>query len=157
QTNITSGLGNFTYQLNQNNRLTGFYSRQRYSKPNRLLNNASVTVPESTVDEEDMFDLVQGLWNTVLGKNLFVDARLGMNKILLTPYFNGGANQSLPEHATGIIYGNNPSQVVRHRDRFQSNATGQYYVDQALGGRHEFKFGFDYTHAVTKNETTRPD
>src|SRR5204863_3352012 len=34
QTNITSGLGNFTWQASQNNRLTGFYSRQRYSKPN---------------------------------------------------------------------------------------------------------------------------
>src|SRR5205085_8622382 len=57
QTNITSGLANFTYQANQQNRLTGFYSRQRYSKPSRLLNNQSITVPESTVDEEDMFDL----------------------------------------------------------------------------------------------------
>ena len=40
QTNITSGLGNVTWQMNQNNQLTGFYSRQRYSKPNRLLNAA---------------------------------------------------------------------------------------------------------------------
>src|SRR5262245_61824511 len=157
QTNITSGLGNLTWQLNQNNRITGFYSRQRYSKPNRLLNSATITVPESTVDEEDMFDLVQGLWNTVIGKNFFVDARLGVNKILFPTYFNGGANESLTDNATGIIYGNNPSQVVRHRSRYQSNATGQYYLDQALGGRHEFKFGFDYTHAVTRNETTRPD
>jgi hypothetical protein len=157
QTNITSGLGNFTYQANQTNRLTGFYSRQRYSKPNRLLNSAAITVPESTVDEEDMFDLFQGLWNSVIGKNFFVDARLGLNKILFPTYFNGGTNQSLTDNATGIIYGNNPSQVVRHRDRYQANATGQYYVDQALGGRHEFKFGFDYTHAVTRNETTRPD
>ena len=70
QTNITSGLGNFTWQANQNNRLTGFYSRQRYSKPNRLLNNATITVPESTVNEQDMFDLAQGLWNSVLGKQL---------------------------------------------------------------------------------------
>ena len=157
QTNITSGLGNFTYQPNQSNRLTGFYSRQRYSKPNRLLNSATITVPESTVDEEDMFDLVQGLWNTVIGKNFFVDARVGVNKILFPTYFNGGTNESLTDNATGIIYGNNPSQVVRHRSRYQSNATGQYYLDQALGGRHEFKFGFDYTHAVTRNETTRPD
>jgi hypothetical protein len=157
QTNITSGLGNLTWQANQNNRLTGFYSRQRYNKPNRLLNNASITVPESTVDEEDVFDLVQGLWNSVIGKNLFVDARLGLNKILFPTYFNGGANQSITDNATGIIYGNNPTQVVRHRDRYQANATGQYYVDQALGGRHEFKFGFDYTHAVERNETTRPD
>ncbi|HET9832707.1 MAG TPA: TonB-dependent receptor [Vicinamibacterales bacterium] len=157
QTNITSGLGNVTWQANQNNRITGFYSRQRYSKPNRLLNSVTVTVPESTVDEEDMFDLAQGLWNSVLGKNFFIDARFGLNKILFPTYFNGGTNQSLTDNATGIIYGNNTSQVVRHRDRYQSNATAQYYKDHALGGRHEFKFGFDYSHAVTKNETTRPD
>jgi carboxypeptidase family protein/TonB-dependent receptor-like protein len=157
QTNITSGLGNFTYQLNQNNKLTGFYSRQRYSKPNRLLNNASITVPESTSDEEDMFDLVQGLWNSVVTKNFFIDARLGLNKILFPTYQNGGDNQSTTDTLTGIIYGNFPTNVVRHRDRYQANATGQYYLDQALGGRHEFKFGFDYTHAVTRNETSRVD
>ena len=157
QTNITSGLGNFTYQANQNHRFTGFYSRQRYSKPNRLLNNASITVPESTVDEEDMFDLAQGLWNAVLGKNFFVDARGGLNKILFPTYFNGGNNQSTIDNATGIIYGNNTTEVIRNRDRYQANATGQYYVDQALGARHEIKFGFDYSHAVTKNQTHRID
>jgi hypothetical protein len=157
QTNITSGLGNLTWQANQNNRITGFFSRQRYSKPNRLLNAQTVTVPESTVDEEDMFDVGQGLWNAVLGKNLFLDARLGVNRILFPTYFNGGANQSLTDNATGIIYGNNASQVVRHRNRYQANATAQYYKDQALGGRHEIKFGFDYSHGITRNETTRPD
>jgi hypothetical protein len=157
QTNITSGLGNVTWQATQNNRITGFYSRQRYSKPNRLLNNASVTVPESTVDEEDVFNLAQGLWNAVIGKNFFVDARGGVNKILFPTYFNGGANQSLTDNATGIIYGNNTTEVIRNRNRYQANATGQYYLDQALGGRHEFKFGFDYSHAVTRNQTHRPD
>jgi Carboxypeptidase regulatory-like domain/TonB-dependent Receptor Plug Domain len=157
QTNITDGLGNFTWQANQNNRFTGFYSRQRYSKPNRLLNNASITVIDSTSDEEDMFDLAQGLWNSVIGKNFFIDARLGLNKILFPTYQNGGNQQSSTDNATGIVYGNFPTNTVRHRDRNQANLTGQYYVDQALGGRHEFKFGFDYTHAVTKNENTRVD
>jgi hypothetical protein len=157
QTNITSGLGNFTWQASQSNRLTGFYSRQRYSKPNRLLNLATITVPESTVDEEDMFDLIQGLWNSVLGNSFFLDARVGMNKILFPTYFNGGNNQSITDTATGIIYGNNPTETIRNRDRFQTNATGQYYLDHALGGRHEFKFGVDYTHAVTKNQNHRID
>jgi hypothetical protein len=157
QTNITDGLGNFTYQLNQNNRLTGFYSRQRYSKPNRLLNSSAITVIDSTSDEEDMFDLAQGLWNSVIGKNFFLDARVGLNKILFPTYQNGGNQQSTTDNATGIVYGNFPTNTVRHRDRNQFNATGQYYVDQALGGRHEFKFGFDYTHAVTRNENTRVD
>ena len=39
QTNIDSGLLNATYQLNNNNKLTGFFSRQRYNKPNRFLNS----------------------------------------------------------------------------------------------------------------------
>jgi hypothetical protein len=157
QTNITSGLGNFTWQVSQNNRLTGFYSRQRYSKPNRLLNNASITVIDSTSDEEDMFDVVQGLWNSVLGKNFFLDARLGLNKILFPTYQNGGNQQSVTDNATGIVYGNFPTNTVRNRDRYQSNATGQYYLDQALGGRHELRFGFDNSHAVTRNENTRVD
>jgi carboxypeptidase family protein/TonB-dependent receptor-like protein len=157
QTNITSGLGNATWQINQDNKITGFYSRQRYSKPNRLLNSAAVTVPDSTVDEEDMFDVVQGLWNSIVTRNLFLDARLGVNKILFPTYFDGGNQQSLTDNATSIIYGNNPSEVIRHRNRYQANATGQYYVDQALGGRHEIRFGFDYSHATSQNETHRVD
>jgi hypothetical protein len=157
QTNITSGLANVTWQANQNNRITGFYSRQRYNKPNRLLNAQSATVPDSTVDEEDMFDLAQGLWNAVLGKNFFIDARVGVNKILFPTYFNGGNQESITDTATGIIYGNNASQVIRNRNRYQANATAQYYVDQALGGRHEIKFGFDYSHGITTNQTTRID
>lgn len=157
QTNITSGLGNFTWQATQNNRFTGFYSRQRYSKPNRLLNNATITVIDSTSDEEDMFDLVQGQWNSVIGKNFFLDARMGMNSILFPTYQNGGNQQSTTDNATGIVYGNFPTDVIRNRDRYQLNATGQYYVDQALGGRHELRFGFDNSHAVTQNETNRVD
>ncbi len=157
QTNITSGLGNLTYQPTQNHRVTGFFSRQRYSKPNRLLNNASVTVPESTVNEQDIFDLGQGLWNAVVGKNFFLDARGGVNKILFPTYFNGGNNQSIVDNATGIIYGNNATEVIRDRERYQANATGQFYLEEALGGRHEFKFGFDYSHARTRNETHRVD
>src|SRR5262249_26492700 len=50
-----------------------------------------------------------------------------------------------------------PTNTVRNRDRYQANATAQYYVDQALGGRHELRFGFDNSHAVVKNENTRVD
>lgn len=157
QTNITNGLGNVSWQLNPSNRVTGFYSRQRYSKPNRLLNAASITVPESTSDEEDVFNIGQGLWNSIIGKNLFVDARMAINTILFPTYQNGGSNQSTTDNATGIVYGNYPTNTVRHRNRNQFNATGNYYVDQWGGARHEFKFGFDYSHAVTRNETTRVD
>ncbi len=157
QTNITNGLGNVSWQLNPSNRVTGFYSRQRYSKPNRLLNNAAITVPESTSDEEDVFNIGQGLWNSIIGKNLFIDARMAINTILFPTYQNGGNAQSTTDEATGIVYGNFPTNTVRHRNRNQFNATANYYVDQWAGARHELKFGFDYSHAVTKNEITRAD
>src|SRR5262245_10952426 len=104
-----------------------------------------------------MFDLLQGQWNTVVGKSFFIDARLGMNSILFPTYQNGGNQQSLTDNATGIVYGNFPTNTVRNRDRYQANATGQYYIDQALGGRHELRFGFDNSHAAVKNENTRVD
>jgi hypothetical protein len=157
QTNITNGLGNVTWQLNSSNRVTGLYSYQRYSKPNRLLNSSSITVIDSTSDEEDRFHVAQGLWNSVIGKNLFLDARLAINKILFPTYQNGGNQQSTTDNATGIVYGNYPTNTIRHRDRDQLNATANYYLDHALGARHEFKFGFDYSHAVTTNENSRVD
>jgi hypothetical protein len=157
QTNITNGLGNVTWQLNSSNRITGLYSYQRYSKPNRLLNSSAITVIDSTSDEEDRFHVAQGLWNSVIGKNLFIDARLAINKILFPTYQNGGNQQSTTDNATGIVYGNYPTNTIRHRDRDQFNATANYYLDHALGARHEFKFGFDYSHAVTTNENTRVD
>ncbi len=157
QTNINNLLSNVTWQLNSRNRLTGLYSYQRYSKPNRLLNPASITVIDSTSDEEDRFHVGQALWNSVIGKNLFIDARLAINKILFPTYQNGGNQQSTTDNATGIVFGNFPTNTVRHRDRNQFNGTGNYYVEQALHARHELKFGFDYSHAVTANENTRVD
>ena len=40
-----------------------------------------------------------------------------MNKILFPTYQNGGNQQSITDNATGIIYGNFPTNTVRHRDR----------------------------------------
>ncbi len=157
QTNITSGLINLTYQLNQSNKITGFYSHQAYGKPNRFLNSPTTTLTkDSTSNEEDRFNVYQALWNSILTKNLFMDARLGYNTILFPTYINGSA-QSLTDNATSIITGNYTANTVRHRPRLQANATFNYYVDQALGGRHEFKFGFDQTHAAGHVETTRFD
>src|SRR5207244_5075896 len=108
-TNIISGLGNVTWQLSEKNKITGFYSRQRYSKPNRLLNSAAVTVKDSTVDEEDIFDVYQVLWNRILTPNLYIDARLGLNKILFPTYFNGGNKQSYNDTSTSSNSSSNAS------------------------------------------------
>jgi hypothetical protein len=156
KTDITSGLINMNYQVTDNNRLTGFYSRQYYKKPNRFLAASNLLVAESTSNEDDVFDVYQLLWNSVLSSNLFVDARFGLNKILFPTYQNGN-DQTLLDTATGIRTRNFTADTERFRDRYQANATFQYYLDQALGGRHEFKVGFDHAHAPVEVRTRRFD
>jgi hypothetical protein len=156
RTDITSGLLNANYQVNDTNRLTGLYSRQYYKKPHRFLNASNVSVLESTSNEDDVFDIYQVLWNSVVTQRFFVDARVGLNKIFFPTYLNGN-DQTLLDSATNIRTRNAATGVERWRDRYQANATGQYYVDELAGGRHEFKFGFDYAHSPVENRTSRFD
>ena len=156
KTDITSGLINANYQLNDANRLTGLYSRQYYKKPNRFLTASNVTVLESTNNEDDVFDIYQVLLNSVVTSKFFIDARVGLNKIFFPTYLNG-SDQTLLDSATNIRTRNATTGTERWRDRYQMNTTGQYYLDEALGGRHEFKFGVDYSHMPVENRVVRFD
>ena len=156
KTDITSGLINANYQINEANRLTGLYSRQYYKKPNRFLTASNVTVQESTNNEDDVFDIYQVLWNSVVTQRFFIDARVGLNRIFFPTYLNG-SDQTLLDTATNIRTRNAATGAERWRDRYQMNTTGQYYVDEALGGRHEFKFGADYSHMPVEQRDVRFD
>jgi hypothetical protein len=156
RTDITSGMLNLTYQMNDKNRVTGFYSRQYYKKPNRFLATSNLLEQASTSNEDDVFDVYQLLWNSVLTSRFFIDARLGLNKIFFPTYLNGN-DQTLLDAATGIRTRNYFAGTERWRDRYQGNITGQYYLDQWLGGRHEFKVGADHAYAPVENRVTRFD
>jgi len=156
KTDITSGLLNLNYQVAQNHRLTGLYSRQYYKKPQRFLIASNLATQESTVNEDDVFDIYQLLLNSVVTQKLFVDARIGLNKIFFPTYQNT-AEQTLLDSATNIRTRNFNVGTERWRDRYQANATAQYYLDNFLGARHEFKFGFDHSHSPVENRATRID
>jgi hypothetical protein len=156
RTDITSGLLNANYQINDQNRLTGLASRQYYKKPNRFLIASNTATIDSTSNEDDVFDVYQALWNSVVTQKFFVDARIGLNKIFFPTYLNG-TDQTLLDSATNIRTRNFNQGTERWRDRYQANATGNYYLDEALGARHEFKFGFDYAHMPVENRVTRFD
>ena len=156
KTDITSGLINANYQLSDNNRLTGLYSRQYYKKPNRFLALSNTLVKESTSNEDDVFDIYQVLLNSVVTQKFFIDARVGLNRIFFPTYLNGN-DQTLLDSATGIRTRNFTTGTERWRDRYQMNTTGQYYLDEAFGARHEFKFGVDYSHMPVENRVSRFD
>jgi hypothetical protein len=156
KTDITSGIVNMNYQINDNHRLTGFYSRQYYKKPNRFLAASNQLVQDSTSNEDDVFDVYQVLWNAIFTPRLFVDARFGLNRIFFPTYLNGN-DQTLLDTATSIRTRNFTSGTERWRDRYQLNTTANYYLDEALGGRHEFKVGIDYSHMPVENRVVRFD
>src|SRR5687767_12186206 len=156
KTDITSGLINANYQLNDTNRLQGVYSRQYYKKPHRFLVASNTLVLESTSNEDDVFDIYQVLWNSVVTQRFFLDARVGLNKIFFPTFLNGN-DQTLLDSATNIRTRNFTTNTERWRDRYQMNTTGNYYLDEALGGRHEFKFGADYSHMIVEQRDDRFD
>ena len=62
-------------------------------------------------------------------QKFFIDARVGLNKIFFPTYLNGN-DQTLLDSATNIRTRNATTGTERWRDRYQTNATGQYYVDE---------------------------
>src|SRR5206468_1193250 len=99
-TDMFSGLGNVTYQLNPSNRVTGLFTRQTYYKPNR---NASALVPpESTWIEDDVFSIYQGAYNSQIGNNAVFDARVSYSTVVFPLRLQPGiSDPNVTELSTG--------------------------------------------------------
>ena len=78
-----------------------------------------------------MFDIYQVLWNSVVTQKFFIDARVGLNKILFPDLLEGGNNQTSLDTATNIRTATTRRGHRTRRDRYQANATGQYYMDDS--------------------------
>ena len=142
-TNITSVLANPTYQFNPRNRVQATLSRQVYDKPNRGASTANgLQDPESVWHEHDILAVYQGLWNVVLTDRQFIDTRVSYNSINF-PLNLKTSQQTLLDQSTQIRTRANTIQQVMDRRRLQFTSNWQYFVPQALGGRHEFRVGFD--------------
>jgi hypothetical protein len=153
-TDMTSGMANLTWQINRSNRFQAYGARQSYDKPNRgasPLNN-----PTSNFKEDDFFTMLQGQWNSVLGQNAFMDARIAYLKIFF-PLFQKGTEQSLSDQSTGFLDRAAQNEQIFNRKRLQASVNFQYFVASALGGRHELRFGIDHAHTPTTTAVHRID
>jgi hypothetical protein len=153
-TDIFAGEGKVTYQLNGNNRFEGYLSRQRYDKPNRGANNA--TTQESNSKELDTFFIAQLQYNRVINSGMFLDSKISYNNTHF-PLSQKTNLQPLNDNTSGVLYRNRNSTAVMFRRRVQAVANLHYFVPQLLGGRHEFKVGFDNGFTPEDVDTTRAD
>jgi hypothetical protein len=153
-TDISTGHFNASWQVNPDHRASGFVTRQSYRKPNR--DASALFIPESTSNEHNTFGLYQGLWNSILNDRAFVDGRVSFNDLDFNLY-QKGSEQSLRDLSTGILERSALTQSLNVRRRLQLNATFNYYVQEALGGRHDFRFGIDHSHSPASTRLTRID
>lgn len=153
-TDMTSGMANLTWQLNKNNRFTAYGARQSYDKPNR--GASPFNNPTSNSKEDDFFTMLQGQWNSILSQNAFLDARVAFLKIFF-PLFQKGKDQSLSDQSTGFLDRAAQTESIFNRKRLQASVNFQYFVANALGGRHELRFGIDHAHTPTTTTQNRID
>src|SRR4029079_3879428 len=140
-TDIIAGEGKITYQLGPANRFEGYLSKQRYDKPNRGAGTGCTQ--ESDSKELDSFVIAQLAYNRVLSERMFMDAKASYNNTHF-PLYQKTDLQPLTDAANNnALYRNRTSSQIMYRRRMQAIANYSYYLPTFVGGRHEFKAGFD--------------
>jgi len=153
-TDMTSGMASLTLQATKSNRFKIYGARQSYDKPNR--GASPLVTPESNFKEDDFFTLLQGEWNSVISSQAFLDARVSYLNIDF-PLFQKGTQQSLLDQSTTILYRAAQTESIFNRKRMEATVNLQYFIPNALGGRHELRFGIDHAHTPTTTAQHRID
>jgi len=156
-TDIAAGEGKLTYQMNAANRFEGYISKQRYDKPNRdSFTNNTFTTQDSNSKELDTFVIAQLAYNRVLTDRMFADGKISYNNTHF-PLFQKTDMQSILDNSTSTRFRNRASSAQMFRRRVQFLGNWQYYLPQFVGGRHEFKAGFDNGYTPEDVDTSRVD
>ncbi len=153
-TDIFTGTGRLTMQLNPSNRFDIYGSKQRYDKPNREAGTG--VTQDSAFKEYDIDNTAQVLWSTVLSDRLFANSTVSYNNVHF-PLYQKTAQQPLTDSSTNVLHRNATSSQIMFRRRLTINSNWTYYVPQLLGGRHEIKGGFDNSYTPEDVTTERVD
>jgi hypothetical protein len=146
-TDIFSGLGSVTWQINPRNEVTGLFTRQTYLKPRRGTENG-IFDPTSTWIEDDVFDIAQGTWHSSISDDTLLDARVSYSSIVfpLLPQEDaieaGNYDLGTGAYSRANAFG----YFDQNRDRLSINGAVTRFVSD-LHGNHQFKFGAEYQDA----------
>ncbi|HYN07388.1 MAG TPA: TonB-dependent receptor [Vicinamibacterales bacterium] len=158
-TDMYSGLVNATYQITPTQRLTGFWARQAYKKPQREA--SALNTPLSNWNEDDEFGIYQGIWNNILNDHAYLEARASFVDIFfplrIKDEAKAAGNQSITNFNTGKVTGANTAEIINDRKRLQLNTVLSWYKAGWVGARHEFKFGWDFSNSPTAVTLTAID
>jgi hypothetical protein len=146
-TQLWNAVGKLTYQINQNNKVIGYYQWGNKLQPNRLLGCAGCasyiyTDPGQTNKQSSSSWVYKGEWNGTISDKLYVEARYGDFGYYFPLLANGSENFLFRD--TGLLSALGAERRWQlDRDRKQLTSAATYFLDTAGAGSHTMKAGME--------------
>ena len=131
--------GKGTYQINQNNKLIGYYQWGQKIQPYRLWSGSyTFASPDFTQRQDSGSWVYKGEWNGTLSDKLYVEARYGE----FGYYFPlvGYTDAPFRQDQGTLVSEGGDRRWQQDRQRKQATGAATYFLD-GLGGSHTLKFG----------------
>jgi hypothetical protein len=142
-TRLWNPSGKATYQINQNNKLIGYYQWGQKIQPNRLpFSTYTYDDPGETWKQNSGSWVYKSEWNSTLSSRLYVEARYGVFGYYFPLVANEDPSNTYYWRDTGTLTlhgGDEREQTDRQRRQWTGAAT--YFADHLLGASHNIKFG----------------
>jgi hypothetical protein len=129
-----------TYQMNQKNKLIGYFQWGQKEQPNRLpFSTYTYNSPEQTFKQDSGSWVYKGEWNGTISDKLYLEARYGDFGYYFPLLTNSPDNFFWND--TGRAVSEGAHQIWQlDRDRKQYNLAATYFLDTGKGS-HTFKMG----------------
>ena len=140
-TKLWNPSGKATYQINQNNKLIGYYQWGQKIQPNRLPSSTnSYTDLGSTLKQISGSWIYKGEWNGTLSRNLYAEGRYGVFGYYFPLLANTDTTNYQVINQQLAQYFNGDQKEQTDRQRRQATGALTYFKD-GWGGTHNFKVG----------------
>jgi hypothetical protein len=139
-TKLWNPVAKVTYQVNQNNKLIGYYQWGQKVQPTRLPFAAyTYDSPEQTFAQDSGSWVWKGEWNGTISDTLYVEARYGSFGYYFPLLANSNADYFWQDNQVSILEGAHQRWQL-DRERNQATAAMTYFLDTGRGS-HTIKFG----------------
>ncbi len=129
-----------TYQVNQKNKIIGYYQWNMKEQPNRLpIAGYTYTDPSQTSRQVSPSWVYKGEWNGTVSDRMYLEARWGDFGYYDPRYANSSEDYFWRDTARLVLTGAH-AESQTDRDRKQLTGAATYFLDTRFGS-HTFKFG----------------
>jgi len=129
-----------TYQVNQKNKIIGYYQWNMKEQPNRLpIAGYTYTDPSQTSRQVSPSWVYKAEWNGTVSDRLYLEARWG-DFGYYDPRYSNSDEEYFWRDTTQLVLTGAHAESQTDRDRKQLTGAATYFLDTRFGS-HTFKFG----------------